>query len=360
MGCDEQPWVRAPLRGLRAYAPPDRGAGGLLLDLNEGAALTPRGWLDETLAALTPEALRRYPDARGLEARLAERLGVEPARVLVTNGGDDAIDRVCRACLGAGDEIVLPSPTFEMIGRSAELAGGVCRRVGWMGGAFPVGEVLGGVRDRTRVIAVVSPNNPTGGVITGGQLRALSAGAPRCLLMVDLAYAEFADEDLTGVALSLPNAVVVRTFSKAYGLAGLRVGYAAGAEPTIAALRAAGGPFPCSACSLAVAGAALDLGDGVLRDRVARVRAEREEVTAVLRARGVEVLDSKGNFVLARFGDSGATHAALGGRGVRVKRFEPDGLRDWLRIGMPGDPGGFAVLMAALDAVAGTREGVRS
>ena len=214
------PWVRPSLRGLSAYAPPKRDrAGELLLDLNEGAPLAPDGWFCAVASKISPDSLRRYPDAAGLEARLAGRLGLEPRSVLVTNGGDDAIDRMCRACLNPGDEIIVPSPSFEMIARSAELMGGRVVRTPWMGGAFPIDAVINAATDRTRVIAVVSPNNPTGGVITAEGLRTLSAALPNALLMVDLAYTEFADADLTAAALSLPNAVVVRTFSKAYGLA---------------------------------------------------------------------------------------------------------------------------------------------
>lgn len=349
-------WIKASMRGVRAYAPPVRDATGeLYLDLNEGATLASDGWLADVAAGLGTDAVRRYPDASRLEGMLAERLGVAPERVLVTNGGDDAIDRVCRACLGPRDEIVVPSPSFEMIARSAELVGGRVVRTPWMGGAFPINAVLGAVTERTRLVAVVSPNNPTGDVITRSELEQLSAALPGVLLMVDLAYTEFADDDLTAPALALPNAVIVRTFSKAYGLAGLRVGYAAGGEGTIDALRAAGGPFACSAVSLAVAEAALGLPDVVLAERVERVRAERVAIAGLLSGLGCEVLSGEANFVLARFGDAEGVWRGLGDRGVRVKRFAGSELADWLRIGCPGDAEGLARLIGALGEVLAER-----
>ncbi|MCC5822648.1 MAG: histidinol-phosphate aminotransferase family protein [Phycisphaerales bacterium] len=345
-------WIKASLRGVRAYAPPVRTAPDeMYLDLNEGAPLAPDGWLAAVAAGVGMDAARRYPDASRLEGMLADRLGVAPERVLVTNGGDDAIDRVCRACLGPGDEIVAPSPSFEMIARSAELVGGRVVRTPWMGGAFPVNAVLGAVTERTRLVAVVSPNNPTGGVITRSELEQLSDALPGVLLMVDLAYTEFADDDLTAPALALLNAVIVRTFSKAYGLAGLRVGYAAGGQETIDALRAAGGPFACSAVSLAAAEAALGLPEVVLAERVERVRAERVAIAALLSSHGCAVLSSEANFVLARFGDAGCVWGALGERGVRVKRFASPELADWLRIGCPGDAAGLERLISALGEV---------
>jgi histidinol-phosphate aminotransferase len=348
------PWVRPSLRGLSAYAPPKRDrAGELLLDLNEGAPLAPDGWFCAVASKISPDSLRRYPDAAGLEARLAGRLGLEPRSVLVTNGGDDAIDRVCRACLNPGDEIIVPSPSFEMIARSAELMGGRFVRTPWMGGAFPVDAVINAATDRTRVIAVVSPNNPTGGIITAEGLRSLSAALPNALLMVDLAYTEFADADLTAAALSLPNAVVVRTFSKAYGLASLRIGYAAGPVATIAALRACGGPFACTGLSLAAADAALDLPASALDERRDRVRSERASLERLLADRGCGVLPSQANFVLARFDDAEAVWSALGERGVRVKRFATPELEGWLRIGCPGDERDFDRLTATITELLG-------
>ena len=351
-------WIKASMRGVRAYAPPVRSnRTELLLDLNEGATLTSDRWLADVASAVGMDAVRRYPDPSRLEAMLAERLGVPAGRVLVTNGGDDAIDRVCRVCLGAGDEIVVPSPSFEMIARSSEMAGGRVIRTAWMGGAFPVDAVLGAVTDRTRLVAVVSPNNPTGGVITRVELERLSVALPDVLLMVDLAYTEFSTEDLTAAALELPNAVIVRTFSKAFGLAGLRVGYAVGGEETIAAMRAAGGPFACSAVSLAAAGAALRLPASVLASRVDQVRSERAAVTRLLVECGCEVLPSEANFVLARFADALGVWQGLADRGVRVKRFANAELADWLRIGCPGDQRGLERLMAALGEVLRTEDG---
>lgn len=352
-----QSWIRPGLRGVKAYAPPVRDTPGeLMLDLNEGAPLATDDWLAGVARRVGADAVRRYPNASRLERTLAERLGVHSAGLLVTNGGDDAIDRVCRACLGPGDEIIVPSPSFEMIARSAEMAGGRVVRVGWMGGAFPIEIVLASVTERTRVVAIVSPNNPTGGVISRAALERLSADLPGVLLMVDLAYTEFASEDLTDAALALPNAVVVRTFSKAFGLAGLRVGYAAGPVTTIDALRAAGGPFACSAVSIAAAEAVLEMPASVLTDRVNQVRAERDAVASLLESRGCTVLPSEANFVFARFADATGVWRAMGKQGVRLKRFASPELADWLRIGCPGDAAGLERLLTAFEEVFATVE----
>jgi histidinol-phosphate aminotransferase len=182
---------------------------------------------------------RRYPQTAGLQAELAERFGVGSDQVLVTAGGDDSLARICQAFVDPGSEVLLPTPTFEMIAKYALLAGGVLREVPWGLNDFPVDDILRSVSAQTRMVAVVSPNNPTGSVVRATELERLIRELPQVLLLVDLAYAEFAAEDLTSVALAASNTIVVRTFSKAWGLAGLRVGYALGTRPSIEALRRA-------------------------------------------------------------------------------------------------------------------------
>src|SRR5262249_6005414 len=233
------------------YAPPTlRAPIDLFLDANEGPAAP------INVAALIPHMTRasqRYPHAEELERLLAKRLGIAASCVLVTAGGDEAIDRACRAFLERGRDLFLPAPTFEMIGRYARQAGATIISTPWLTGPYPADAVLSLVSPRTAMIAVVSPNNPTGNVATARDLERVSTASPDSLILVDLAYAEFADDDLTPVALGQPNAIVIRTFSKAFGLAGLRVGYAIGPERMIRVMRAVGGPYPVSGLSLLIA-----------------------------------------------------------------------------------------------------------
>ena len=291
-----RPALRA--RSARVYTPPgDTPAPGeLRLDANEGRpALNP--------PPATTELLRRYARPAALEARIARGLGVEPARVVVTAGADDALDRLCRATLESGGTALLTDPTFEMLPRYVALAGADAIAIPWLDGPFPVDAFERGTDDRLRAIFAVTPNNPTGlGAGTPDLLRLADLARARgALLVADLAYVEFADEDPTPALLAHPNAVVARTFSKAWGLAGLRVGYAVGPAPVIDWLRAVGHPYPTSAFSLAAVADALDRAGDALRESVARVRSERDALASLLRARGVDVLPSQANFVLARF-----------------------------------------------------------
>jgi len=321
----------------------------LRLDRNEGAL--PPAALLQTLAGLDPEVLRRYADASALEATLAGRVGVAPDRVIVTAGADEAIDRACRAYLRPGRTMLLPDPTFEMFDRFAALAGGSLKRVPWRAGPFPLAGFLAGLDEAPAVITVVSPNNPTGAVASAADVRRLAQAAPAALVLLDHAYVEYADEDLTAAVIDLPNVLVVRTLSKAWGLAGCRIGYAIGSPEVVSVLRASGGPYPVAAPSVALALRQLADGDAALRAHVARVREERIALGARLAALGLEPLPSQANFILAECGAVAPfLTAALEALGVAVRAF-PDraGLTNALRITLPGAAPAFERLVAAFE-----------
>lgn len=330
------------------YAPPSTGLPiDLRLDANEGMS----AGIDvaSVLATLDPDTIHRYPSTAPLESALASAWNIEPARVVVTAGGDEAIDRACRAFLGPGREIVLPTPTFEMIGRYATLAGAKILTTDWNTGAYPLASVLRLVTDRTAMIAVVSPNNPTGATASTRDVQCLAEAAPNAVILLDAAYAEFADEDLTPAALGLPNVIVIRTFSKAFGLASIRVGYAICGEAHARALRAVGSPFPVSGLSLALALEAHRVREQTLPSVVAAVRQERAALMSLLEEFGAKPTASQGNFVLATFSNAEGVWRSLASKGIAVRRFAVGhGLDNALRITCPGHAPSFARLCSAL------------
>lgn len=347
--------VRA--QSLKAYSPGELPAGAkvdLWLDANEGPATL---WENAPAGAPSEELLRRYPSAAALEATLAASWGLDPSQIIVTAGGDDAIDRVCRAVLNPGDELVFPVPSFEMIERFARLAGASVTRVEWRRGEFPGQQVLSVATPRTRLISLVTPNNPTGNVISLPAIREIAGAMPQAWIMVDLAYAEFADADPMREVLELPNVVVIRTFSKAYAMAGARVGYAAGPERLISALRAVGGPFAVSGPSAALVATRIQSGRQAIARRIEVVRDERERLERVLATLGATPFPSQANFVLAEFRSAARTSwvwRALLSLGILVRQYgdkytEP--LPKCLRITCPGDEASFARLVATLKAV---------
>ncbi len=337
------------LEGVEAYSPPRHEAPvDLRLDGNEGSRPGPE--LMDVIVKAGPGILRTYPDGSAVERELAEMMGVDAARVLVTAGGDDALERIIRSVLCEGREMVLPVPTFEMFERYARLTGGVVKGVPWLEERFPVEDVLGACTERTALVVLVTPNSPTGRAVGAKDLVKVCEAMPGALVLVDLAYTEFADVDLTPVALDIENAAIVRSMSKAWGLAGLRVGWCAGPARVVQWARAAGHPYAVSAPSLAMALARLRHGKDEVKAFVARVREERDELVAVVRRLGGEAERSQANFVLARFADAPWVRDALAGMGIGVRLFPGRPYLDgYVRITLPGDGRDFGRLVAALE-----------
>lgn len=334
-----------PYRVPRHPAPMD-----LMLD-GIGGLPTPEDFFG-ALGDQPPQTLvQHYPNAQALQQRWAQHLGLSADQLLVTAGGDDALDRCCRALLTTGRSIVLPEPTFEMIRRYARWTGATVRSVPWLDPEWPLSSVLDVIDETTTLVAVVSPNNPTGAVITPDQLRELSARAPHAVLMVDLAYVEFADEDLTALVASLPNAIGFRTLSKAWGLAGLRVGCAFGSPDVIGWLRAAGNPYTVSAPSLALAARWLDHGASAVQAYVHAVRTRRDTLATRLRAWGAQPSPSQANFIFARTPRALWIRDALAGLGIGVRVWpQHPSLGDAVRINVPPQDAQFERLEHALGA----------
>jgi HAD superfamily hydrolase (TIGR01548 family) len=340
----------ASLRAVRSYSPPRHPAPiELRLDGNEG--MEPPAELLAELARQGPAVLRQYPSAAALESLLAARWAVAPAAVLVTAGGDDALFRAFAAVLGPGRELILPVPTFEMLPRYGALSGATLVPVPWPSGPLPLEAILSAANARTSLICVVSPNNPTGAVALPGELERIAREVPHALLVADLAYEEFADAPLMETVLRLPNAIAVRSLSKAWGMAGLRVGYAAGPPEIIAWLRAAGNPYAVSAPSLWMAHRRLSMPQHDVHAFVAAVKSEREKLRELLQSLGAGPVPSQGNFVLSDFKDASWVRDALAGLGIAVRLF-PDRpeLHGKLRITTPGSEADFARLEHALRA----------
>ncbi|TVS06902.1 MAG: histidinol-phosphate aminotransferase family protein [Phycisphaerales bacterium] len=345
------------MHGVAAYRPPVHPpAIDLYLDANE-VPDAPIDDLRESFARVPDDAIRRYPDASRLERLIAERFGLDPSSVLVTGGADDGIDRLMRAVLEPGRRLAAFTPSFEMIPRGAKLAGAEVDLTPWLEGPAPIDALLGGLSEATGAIAAVSPNNPTGLTLTMADWDRLSGAAASrgALLIADLAYAEFADEDPTRELASRPNVVVLKTLSKAWGMAGLRVGLMLGDPGVIGLARAAGNPYACSALSIALAQSRLQRGEDAIKETLASVRSFRTTLTDRLRSRGVSVTPSQANFVLARFEDPARVQSELASRGIAVRAFPGrEHLKDALRITCPTQPANQQRLLDSIDGALAT------
>lgn len=301
-------------------------AGGLRLHLNENTGgCSPR--VIDALRAFTREQAAFYPDYDDAVAATARWFGISPAELLLTNGLDEGILAASVAALrggAAGDpfEAIVIVPAFDMYAACAHAAGGRVVEVP-LGEdfAFPLERVLAAITDRTRLVCLTNPNNPTGQPIAPEAIRAVASAAPHATVLLDEAYADFSGTTFitTGAFERLPNAVVGRTFAKAHGLAGLRIGALVGAPGRLAPLRRVVPPYSLNACAavaLPVALADRAYYDGYL----AQVDDSRELLYAAFERLGVKYWRSGANFVLARFGERcTAAIAGLAARGIYVR-----------------------------------------
>ena len=334
--------TRVPLRRALADLPPyvpgarvGAGAGAMTYKLSSNENPFPP--LPSVMAAIADAAVdvNRYPDmyATELTEAIARHLGV-PVESVVTGGGSVALlGHVLAAVCETGDEVVLPWRSFEAYPIYITLAGavGVPVPVG-PDGRLDLPAMAAAVTPRTRVMLVCTPNNPTGPAVRAAELEALLDAVPRdVLVLLDEAYVEFVRDPKAPDALAVwrtrPNVAVLRTFSKAYGLAGLRVGYAVARPRLATGIRAASTPFGVSNVAQLAAVASLAAG-AEMRTRVERIVAERTRMLTGLRAQGWDVPDSQANFVWLALGEHAKSFADRSARaGVLVRPFAGDGVR---------------------------------
>ncbi len=295
------PVPRARVRSMPEYHPPLGNRSVLRLDFNENTvACSPR--VKEALAALSTEDWTRYPERTPVEAWVAERFRLRAEQVLLTNGVDEAIHLLCQTYLDAGDELLLPVPTYTMYEiYAAATDARVVHVPADAGFAFPAERLLASITPATRMIAIANPNSPTGTAATREQLLALAAAAPQAILLVDEAYVPFSEETMIDALDRIPNLAVARTFSKAYGLAGLRLGLLASREENLRWVRRMASPYSVNAAGLVALRAALEDSEGV-DAYVREVRAAREEFCTGLERMGVRYWPSRANFVLVKIG----------------------------------------------------------
>lgn len=308
--------------------------------------------LDDAWQDAARDAAGLYPDARPLEAALAGELGIEPSRVIVTAGADEALERACKAVLEPGRTLLLPTPTFAMIPHYAKLTGADIVTVPNTDDGMDWPALHAACDERTAAIAVISPNNPTGRVVDLESFLAFAEAFPHVLCIFDGAYAEFADEDPIARLIEEPNIVVVRTMSKAWGLPGLRVGYAAGQAQVVDWMRATSGPYTVSHSSLKLAEACLSAGQERKAAFVANVRRERDQLRAALEACGFSVEPSQANFLFATIEDGKANvwDRCLASLGIGVRRFGGE-LMNSIRVSCPGTPEGLTRVVSALETI---------
>ena len=341
---------RTAVRNLKEYHPPLSGRTGLRLDFNENTQ-GPSPRILRALRKIAAEQLARYPEREPVERLTAQFLGTDPQQVLLTNGVDEAIHLLCQTYLQAGNEALVVVPTFAMYELLAASTGAQVISVPALSDfAFPTEKLLDRISPATRLIAIANPNNPTGAVANPLDLLRVARDAAHAAVLVDEAYFEFYGETFLPQISDVPNLFVTRTFSKAYGMAGLRVGVLVGSTQQIRVVRKAASPYNVNAVALACLPAALEDQDFV-EGYAAEVCRGRERLEAKFRSLGVRYWPSHANFVLADLGSCAkAFVAAMGNRGILVRdRSSDPGCEGCVRITV-GTTEQMDLMLVALEA----------
>jgi histidinol-phosphate aminotransferase len=336
-----KPWIAA----IHAYVPgKSAGADGrplVKLSANENPLGTSPAALEARQAAEGP-SLYPDPDSAMLRRAIGELHGIDPARIVCGTGSDELLNLAAQAFAGPGDEVLFPRYSFAVYDIAARRCGATPVEAADRDYAADVDALLSAVTERTRVVFLANPNNPTGAFLPRGDLAKLHAALPgNVLLVIDQAYSEYLapEDDDAGLALASAhgNVLTTRTFSKIYGLAGERVGWATGAGPLVDALNRIRGPFNVTVSGQAAAVAAL-ADQAFVRASREHNRAVRGNFVAALEAlgnHGVRPLPSEANFVLVLFEGALSAEAALAGlaeRGFAVRHLPGQGLPHGLRI----------------------------
>jgi histidinol-phosphate aminotransferase len=311
----------------------------LKLSSNEGAFGVPPG--AQAAARAAAAGLHRYPDgaATALRAAIGETFDLDPARIVCGAGSDDLIYQLCLAYGGAGTELLMTEHGFSIYAIAGQYAGCRVIKVPERNRTADVDALLAAVSAATRMVFLANPNNPTGTLLTGREVARLRQGLPEdVLLVLDAAYAEYVEhlEYEAGAALvdAADNTVMTRTFSKIFGLGGLRVGWCYAPPAVVDVLNRVRAPFNVSVAAQAAAVAALREPGWQERSR-AHNTVQRDRLAAMLRRAGLSVAPSEGNFLLVDFGTreaAMAADAALRGQGIIVRAVAGYGLPTCLRV----------------------------
>jgi histidinol-phosphate aminotransferase len=316
--------ARKCVREMREYHSPLSGpAINLRLDMNESTTgCSPR--VLAKLNSMDARTLALYPRRESGEKLVSDSLGIAPAQVLLTNGADEAIDLLCRAYLEPEDEIAIVVPTFAMYEVFAQTENAKVVRVPTGPEfSFPTQSLLDALTTKTRVVVICNPNNPTGVTAARASIMQVIEAAPDAAVLLDEAYFDFSGQTLMDQIGKLPNLFIARTFSKAYGLAGLRLGAIAGDQEQMSVLRRMASPFNVNAFAMECLQEALADRQWV-KDYVAQVQDSREWLQKELQQLNFKCWPSQANFILCRFGEEKkAILEALRARGIAL-RDRPD------------------------------------
>ncbi len=258
-------YVKKNIAEMSPYAPPWSGLDRteyLRLDLNENTLGPPKKVVEDLKDYIGEGRIQMYPDYRKFLPKLAQYVGVDEDRLILSNGSDQAIDIILRAFLGRGSKMVIAQPGFPIFDQVAGIIGAEIQGVPYKRDMkFPIAEFNQAIGPETALIVIINPNNPTGSTVSLGEIRAILKSNPDIPVVVDEAYYEYTATTALGFLADYPNLIVTRTFSKAFAMAGLRLGYIVAHPDIVSQFYKIRGPFDVNSCALIAAGSQIDYAD---------------------------------------------------------------------------------------------------
>lgn len=315
---------------MSAYKPPLDGRDPkqhLLLDFNERTLPVSAAVEDALVAYIRDGRLQMYPAYGDIAEQIARYAKVEPDQVMITNGSDQGIDLVIRASCREGDEAIIPGPSFAMYLQCAKVENlDVHQPQYTREKGYPLQEVLGLINEKTRLITVANPNNPSGTILSREEIVVLAKAAPEAVILVDECYFEYCSVTVADLVAQYPNIVITRTFSKTWGIPSLRLGYIISARENILPLLNVRGPYDINQLAIVAIRAALANLDGVESYVDEVMQQSKPRLESYLDSKGIEFWPSGGNFLWVFFADPVSIEARLQAAGILVRpKMDGDG-----------------------------------
>ncbi len=329
---------RKAIEEMQAYNPPLEGRRGLLrLDFNENTVgCSPK--VLEAINNINEEEIAAYPEYSKFKAKLANYLRIDKENLMVTNATDEAIMVLMQAYIEKGEEIIIPIPTFAMFKFYAEIAEAKIKEISYTTNlTFPTKKVLDSITKKTKLVILCNPNNPTGTLIEKKDIIKIIEKAQKSdsLVLLDEAYYQYSGVECLSLIDNYDNLVIIRTFSKAYGLGGLRLGYALSNKEIIKNMLKAGSPYSVNTVAITAASVAIE-DDDYIKWYVSQIKKSKKLIYEDFKKLKIKTYPTEANFLIAKFPNKAKEIAQkLKENGILVRDRSSDPLlKDCLRIGI--------------------------
>ncbi|MFA5948199.1 MAG: histidinol-phosphate transaminase [Candidatus Gracilibacteria bacterium] len=332
-------YANSKIQAMNAYFPPIENRrkfandGGVLCDFNEG--IQDEDIAKEILKEISNKDISIYPEyTNGLLEQISAYCNVNKDQVMLTNGSDQGIDLIFRTFTNKGDKVIIPSPSFAMFYQYAQIAENKMIKPAYgKDGTFPLKEVLKEIDEKTKLVVICNPNNPTGTLISLEDIEMILKKALKfnSIVYIDEAYYEFSKLTAVGLIKKYPNLIITRTFSKAFALAGLRIGYVLGQKDLLIEMRKIISPYDVNMVAVIAAKISLNSLQKIQKivDEIIKARKLLEDF---FEKQNIFYWPSKANFILFKPTDSKKVFEELEKRGIRIRQREGVNIEDTLRI----------------------------